>query len=52
MEAITVEIFNKFQDQIGAKVKSADELGLPSPAEFDTWWPPEGYTPPPIKVDS
>lgn len=48
MEAITVDVFNKFQDQIGAEVKSAEELGLPKPSEFDSWWPPAGYTPPPI----
>lgn len=50
MEAVTVEIFNQNQEAIGAKVLSAQELGLPSPADFDTWWPPVGYTPPPIKV--
>lgn len=50
MEAITVDIFNRFQDQIGAEVKTAEELGLPAPADFDAWWPPEGYTPPPIKI--
>lgn len=49
METITVDIFNKFQDQIGAKVKTADELGLPKPEDFESWWPPQGYTPPPIK---
>ena len=21
------------------------ELGLPAPGDFDSWWPPEGYTP-------
>lgn len=49
METVTVDIFNRFQDQIGAKVKTAEELGLPSPDNFDSWWPPEGYKPPPIK---
>ena len=44
-EATTVAIFNEHADQIGAPVKSADELGLPSPEEFDSWWPPEGYEP-------
>ena len=48
MESVTVDIFNKFQDQIGAEVKTAEELGLPSPDDFDSWWPPEGYEPPPI----
>lgn len=46
LEVITVDTFNKFSDQIGAEVKSAEDLGLPSPADFDSWWPPEGYTPP------
>lgn len=45
LETITVDTFNKFSDQIGAKVKSADELGLPKPADFETWWPPKGYKP-------
>lgn len=49
MESITVDIFNRFQDQIGAEVKTAEELGLPAPEDFDSWWPPEGYQPPPIK---
>ncbi|MEP3846673.1 MAG: tripartite tricarboxylate transporter substrate binding protein [Paracoccaceae bacterium] len=48
MEAITTEIFNKFQDQIGAEVKTAEELGLPAPADFDAWWPPQDYVAPPI----
>ena len=52
MESITAEIFNKFQDQIGAEVKTAAELGLPAPADFDTWWPPEGYVKPPIGSSS
>jgi len=52
MEAITTEIFNKFQDQIGAEVKTAEELGLPAPADFDSWWPPQGYVAPPIDVKS
>ena len=52
MEAITTEVFNKYKDQIGAEVKTAAELGLPAPADFDTWWPPEGYVAPPIKANS
>jgi tripartite-type tricarboxylate transporter receptor subunit TctC len=47
-ETITVDIFNKYSDQIGQDVKSADELGLPSPADFDKWWPPEGYKAPSV----
>ncbi|CUH68067.1 Tripartite tricarboxylate transporter family receptor [Thalassovita gelatinovora] len=46
METITVDIFNNNKDAIGAEVKSAAELGLPAPEDFDTWWPPQGYTPP------
>ena len=49
METITVDIFNRHQEQIGAEVKTAAELGLPKPEDFDSWWPPQGYTPPPIK---
>ncbi|MEP0233722.1 tripartite tricarboxylate transporter substrate binding protein [Roseibium sp.] len=49
METVTVDIFNRFQDQIGAEVQTADALGLPKPEDFDTWWPPKGYTPAPIK---
>lgn len=48
-ETITVDIFNRFNDQIGAEVKTAAELGLPAPADFDTWWPPQGYTPAPFE---
>jgi len=48
MEAITVDIFNKFQAQIGAEVKTAAELGLPKPEDFESWWPPKGYTPAPF----
>ena len=52
MESITTEIFNKFQDQIGAEVKTASELGLPAPADFDKWWPPQGYIAPPVGSNS
>ena len=45
LEATTVDIFNRYKDQIGAEVKTAEELGLPAPAEFENWWPPEGYQP-------
>lgn len=48
VEAVTVQTFNKYADQIGAEVKTAEELGLPAPADFDAFWPPEGYVPPPI----
>ncbi len=52
MEALTADIFNKNADQIGAEVRSAEELGLPAPADFDSWWPPQGYVPPPIKSNT
>jgi len=45
LETVTVDTFNKFSDQIGAKVKTAKELGLPAPADFESWWPPESYKP-------
>lgn len=45
LETMTAEVFNKYADQVGAEVKTAEELGLPSPEEFDSWWPPEGYEP-------
>lgn len=48
MESVTVDIFNKNKDQIGQPVKSAEELGLPKPSEFDQWWPPKGYKAPSI----
>ncbi len=28
--------------------RTADELGLPEPEDFDAWWPPEGYEPLPL----
>ena len=48
VEAVTVQTFNKYADQIGAPVKSAEELGLPAPEDFEAWWPPEDYVAPPI----
>lgn len=45
LETITVDTFNKFSDQIGADVKSAADLDLPTPADFESWWPPKGYSP-------
>jgi tripartite-type tricarboxylate transporter receptor subunit TctC len=30
---------------LGQAEKSAEDLGLPAPEDFDTWWPPEGYSP-------
>jgi tripartite-type tricarboxylate transporter receptor subunit TctC len=46
LETVTADTFNKFKDQIPGDVKTAEELGLPTPADFDSWWPPEGYEPP------
>jgi len=45
MEVVTVDLFNRFSDQIGSEVKSAADLGLPAPSGFEAWWPPQGYTP-------
>ncbi len=45
LEALAAATFYKYRDQIGAPVKTAAELGLPSPDEFDKWWPPKGYKP-------
>jgi tripartite-type tricarboxylate transporter receptor subunit TctC len=28
--------------------KTAEQLGLPKPEDFDEWWPPEGYQPLPL----
>ena len=45
VEAVTAATFWEVRDQIGKKVKSSEELGLPKPADFDKWWPPKGYKP-------
>ncbi|WP_169054057.1 tripartite tricarboxylate transporter substrate binding protein [Nitratireductor sp. XY-223] len=45
LEVVTVDTFNKFSDQIGADVVTAQDLGLPKPADFESWWPPAGYKP-------
>jgi hypothetical protein len=45
VEAVTAQTFWNAQAQIGKEVKSPDELGLPDPADFDKWWPPQGYAP-------
>jgi tripartite-type tricarboxylate transporter receptor subunit TctC len=31
--------------EIGLAKKTPQELGLPSPDKFDSWWPPQGYRP-------
>ena len=48
LETMTVHTFNKYADQMGKKVKSHKELGLPTPENFESWWPPKGYKP--IKI--
>lgn len=45
VESVTAKTFWNTKDQIGKKVKSPDELGLPDPDNFDKWWPPQGYKP-------
>ena len=48
LETMTVHTFNKYADQIGKKVKNHKQLGLPTPENFEKWWPPKGYKP--IKI--
>lgn len=45
MEVVTVDLFNKYADQIGSDVIPAEALGLPAPDGFAAWWPPQGYQP-------
>ena len=45
VEAVTAATFYAVRNQIGKKVLSAQELGLPDPRDFDKWWPPKGYSP-------
>jgi tripartite-type tricarboxylate transporter receptor subunit TctC len=45
LECLTAATFAQVKDQIGKKVLSAQELGLPTPENFDKWWPPKGYKP-------
>ena len=45
VEAVTATTFWNVRDKIGKKVKNPKELGLPDPANFDSWWPPKGYKP-------
>ncbi|MEK9725578.1 MAG: hypothetical protein VW405_19155, partial [Rhodospirillaceae bacterium] len=45
LESITAKTFWDTQEQIGKKVKSSADLGLPDPAKFAEWWPPQGYKP-------
>lgn len=45
VESVTAQTFWNTKDQIGKKVKSPEELGLPNPDNFDKWWPPQNYKP-------
>ena len=45
LEVISADMFQRLGIP-GAK--SAEELGLPTPEEFDAWWPPDGYVPLPL----
>jgi putative tricarboxylic transport membrane protein len=45
IEVLTAATFEQVKDQLGKEPKSAASLGLPTPAEFDKWWPPKGYKP-------
>jgi tripartite-type tricarboxylate transporter receptor subunit TctC len=45
LETQTAYLFNQYNKEVGAKVKSAKELGLPEPKDFEKWWPPQGYKP-------
>ncbi len=45
LEVSTAFLFNKYRDKVGGKVKTAKELDLPDPENFDKWWPPKGYKP-------
>ena len=44
-EVLTAATFAEVKDQLGKAPKTAAELGLPTPADFDKWWPPKGYKP-------
>ena len=43
LETLTAATFAEVKDQIGKQIKTAAELGLPKPDQFDKWWPPKGY---------
>ena len=45
LESLTADTFAR----LGVKgAKTAAELGLPKPADFNKWWPPQGYKPLPL----
>jgi hypothetical protein len=40
LETISASVF----EELGVPgARTAEELGLPTPEEFEQWWPPEGY---------
>ena len=41
LETQRASLFN----QLGLAKKTAQDLGLPKPNDFDKWWPPQGYKP-------
>jgi len=45
LEVLTAATFAQVKEQLGKAPKTAAELGLPTPADFDKWWPPKGYKP-------
>ncbi|MDH3419370.1 MAG: tripartite tricarboxylate transporter substrate binding protein [Gammaproteobacteria bacterium] len=45
LETIAATVFEQLEIP---NSKTADALDLPTPAEFDAWWPPAGYTPLPL----
>jgi len=45
LESLTAATFAKL---VIKGAKTAAELGLPTPADFDKWWPPKGYKPLPL----
>lgn len=45
LEVLTAATFAELKEQLGKSPKTAAELGLPTPADFDKWWPPKGYKP-------
>ncbi len=45
LETLTAATFVDLKEQIGKAIKTAPELGLPSPDKFEQWWPPKGYKP-------
>jgi len=45
LETLTAATFAELKDSIGKQPRTAAELGLPSPDQFEKWWPPKGYKP-------